>query len=197
MTEEWRDIDGYEGLYQVSSLGRIRSLDRTIIQSNGKKRFYKGKILALTDAGKGYRNVPLSKNGKHSTPRVCRIVAQAFCTNPYGYNQVNHKDEDKANDRADNLEWCTPKYNTNYGTGIQRRAKTISIPVDQYTLDGQFVKRWDGIKIAANALNIHAEHISHCCKGRLNQTGGYKWQYASKDDNGAIVSPESGEVLFP
>lgn len=181
MIEEWRDIKDYEGYYQVSNYGRIRSLDRTIIESNGVKRFYKGKIVKTVDAGKGYKNVILSKGGKHSTPRVCRVVAEAFCENPFHYTQVNHKDEDKTNDRADNLEWCTPVYNTNYGTGIRRRAVQIYRPVNQYTLDGTFIKRWDGITPAAKELGLHGEHITRVCKGKLNQTGGFKWEYAKKE----------------
>jgi len=180
LTEIWKDIPGYEGYYQVSNLGRIRSLDRLIHQRNGTDRYFYGKIMTPVDAGKGYRNIPLCKDGKHSTPRVCRIVATAFCPNPHGYTQVNHKDEDKTNDRAENLEWCTPRYNTNYGTGIQRRAQAISRPVNQYTLDGQFVKRWDKITDAQIALGSRL-HISACCRGRLTQTGGYKWRYADEE----------------
>ena len=180
MIEEWRDIKGYEGWYQVSNTGRVRSLDRVVVSKSGVKRFFPGQEIVPCNAGKVYRNVPLSKDGSHRTPRLCRLVAEAFIPNPYGYSQVNHKDEDKTNDRADNLEWCSPKYNTNYGTGIARRAKTISIPVNQYTLDGEFVAKYESIKFAEAATGVDNSHITRCCRGKLNQAGGYVWKYANK-----------------
>ena len=177
MTEEWRDIKGFEGAYQVSNLGRVRSLDREYIGNDGHIKRYKSRIMTRTDAGKGYYIVMLQYKRKKSQQRVCRLVAEAFCPNPYGYTQVNHIDENKANDCADNLEWCTPVYNTNYGTGIQRRAKKICVPVNQYTLEGIFVRRWDSITEAQNYYGSEL-HISACCRNKLTQTGGYKWEYA-------------------
>lgn len=176
--EIWKDIPGYEGYYQASTLGRIRSLDRTIIDATGNQRRYKGNVLRLSDAGKGYLNVMLSKNGKRATPRVNRVIAMTFLDNPNGYTQVNHKDENKANNRADNLEWCTPQYNTNYGTGIHRRTQHIKRPVLQFDLKGNLVKGWASISEASGETGIDNSHITRCCKGKLKKTGGFVWKYA-------------------
>lgn len=178
MIEEWKDVLGFEGFYQVSSEGNVRSVDRKYVTSNGKERFYKGKLLTPSDAGKGYKNVMLSAKGRRATPRVCRIVAEAFVPNPKNLPQVNHKDENKSNDRADNLEWCTAKYNTNYGTGLKRRSQKISKKVLQFDLDGNLIAEWESISAAGKTLGIDGSHITRCCKGKLFKSGGYRWKYA-------------------
>lgn len=121
-TEVWKDVVGYEGLYKVSSLGRVRSLDRVVTHKNGRKRLFKGKL--LTPFKNEYFMVVLSKNGKKSSSNIHRLVAQAFIPNTNNLPEVNHKDEDKTNNRLSNLEWCTRKYNINYGTAIERSVKT-------------------------------------------------------------------------
>lgn len=181
MTEIWKDIPGFEGYYQASTLGQIRSIDRTVKCKNGI-RGYKGKLLTLCDSGKGYLNVILSKGGKHFTPRVNRIVAATFLDNPNNYSQVNHKDENKKNNRVDNLEWCDAKYNTNYGTGIVRRANKIKRPIAQYSLSGELIRKWDSISEASKETGIDNSHITRCCRGKLRKTGGYCWKYI--DNNG-------------
>ena len=111
MIEEiWRPVVGYEGLYEVSNLGRVRSVDRYYY------RLHKGKVLSLSKNANGYLKVVLSCNGKCKTIKVHRIVAEAFLPNPDNLPQVNHKDEDKTNNSVDNLEWCNAKYNLSYGT---------------------------------------------------------------------------------
>jgi len=181
LIEEWRDIAGFEGFYQVSNMGRIRSLDREFLDRFGKKRKYKGRLMTPTDAGKGYKNVQLSKAGKHCTPRVCRLVAAAFLENKNNYPQVNHKDENKQNDRADNLEWCTPEYNNAYGTRAQRSGEKRRKPVNQYDLNGNLIKRWGSIREASKILKIDNSHITRCCRKRLKKTGGFMWQYAENN----------------
>lgn len=119
MEEVWKDINGYEGLYQVSNCGRIRSLDR--YDSMG--RFRKGIIKADTHNGYGYRNVMLSKDGRSETLYVHRLVALAFIPNDNNLPQVNHKDENKENNHVDNLEWCTNEYNSNYGNHNEKLSK--------------------------------------------------------------------------
>lgn len=121
MIEEWRTIFGYEGLYEVSSYGRVRSLDRYVVDSLGNRRFYKGKVLSPIKDKVGYLSVKLQEGNKHN---IHRLVAQAFIENPDNLPQVNHKDEDKSNNRVDNLEWCDSKYNNNYGTRIERFINT-------------------------------------------------------------------------
>ena len=116
MIEEWRPIEGYEGLYEVSNLGRVRSLDRYIKYSNGNIHLHKGKMLSPTKDTVGYLKVGLYCNGKYKMFSVHRLVAQAFIPNPDNLPQVNHRDENPSNDNVDNLEWCDAKYNLNYGS---------------------------------------------------------------------------------
>lgn len=123
MTEEiWRSIDGYEGLYEVSNTGLIRSLDRFV----GNRNRIKGKILSIRIEKDGYCSVALSKDGKIKRYKIHRLVAQAFIPNPEGLPQVNHKDENKTNNNVDNLEWCTSKYNINYGSRLNKSLLTKS-----------------------------------------------------------------------
>ena len=112
MIEEWRPVVGYEGLYEVSSYGRVRSVDRY----DNRNCFRKGKVLSPGIKPDGYLTVVLSCNGKCKTINVHRLVAQVFIENPDNLPEVNHKDEDKTNNNVDNLEWCSRKYNVNYGS---------------------------------------------------------------------------------
>ena len=122
MTEEiWRPIEGYEGLYEVSNLGRVRSLDRY----DSRNQFRKGRIMKQNNDGRDYMSIQLCLNGKLKKYFVHRLVAEAFLPNPDNLPQVNHKDEDKSNNRVDNLEWCTAKYNLSYGTRNIRIRETL------------------------------------------------------------------------
>ena len=120
MIEEWRSIEGYEGLYEVSSYGRVRSLDRY----DNRNYFRKGKVLSPGKTPNGYLVVVLSCNEKQKTITVHRLVAQAFIPNPDNLLEVNHKDEDKTNNSVDNLEWCDHSYNNNYGSRMDKVRKT-------------------------------------------------------------------------
>ena len=119
MIEEWRPVVGYEGLYEVSNTGQVRSLDRFYY------RLHKGKVLSPTKDRYGYLTVTLNCNGKSKTIKIHRLVAQAFLPNPDNLPQVNHKDEDKTNNNVTNLEWCTAKYNVNFGTRQERYRNTM------------------------------------------------------------------------
>lgn len=125
MTEIWKAVKGYEGLYEVSNLGNVRSLDRPFKNKQGIA-IRKGRILTpFYEEQKGYYQVRLSKDGKNKTHRIHRLVASAFLDNPHNYTDVNHKDEVKTNNNVDNLEWCTRKYNNNYGTKPERTRKSM------------------------------------------------------------------------
>lgn len=116
MNEMWKPIKGYEGYYEVSNLGRIRSLDH--VDKMG--RFYKGQIRSNQNSSNGYKQVCLSKDGEKRIARVHRLVAEAFVDNPNSLTEINHIDEDKANNVASNLEWCTRAYNNGYGSKPKR-----------------------------------------------------------------------------
>ena len=169
--EEWRDIAGYEGLYQVSDLGRVRSLD---YNHTGRAQ-----VLKPTMARNGYLLVWLFKNGKSKSYLVHRLVAEAFLSNADGLPEVNHNDENKTNNAVSNLEWCDRSYNVNYGTGIDRMAAALSKPVQQLTLDGILVALWPSTHEAARQTGVYQGNICSCCNGKLRSTGGYKWQYAN------------------
>lgn len=113
----WMDINGYEGLYQISSDGRVKSLNYN--------KTKKSKIMSLNNHKLGYKHIILCKNGKHKAHQVHRLVAQAFIPNPNNYPCVNHKDQDPSNNNVTNLEWCTHRYNNVYGTAIQKRIEKM------------------------------------------------------------------------
>lgn len=184
MTEEWRDIKGYEDLYQVSNLGRVRSLDRYEFFSLGK-RFRKGIIIKSSEDKNGYNRVSLTKDGKQKFFFVHRLVAEAFIPNPNNLPFINHKDEVKYNNCVDNLEWCTHEYNMNYGNRLQKCSKSLtnrrdlSKSVLQFTLDGTFVAEYPSTMEAERMLGVNHSSISACCRGKkyLKTVGGYKWRY--------------------
>ena len=150
MNEEeiWRDVEGYEGLYQVSNMGRVKSLDRYGPHNKGGRRLIKGRVLKPKKNKEGYEHLTLCRDGCLRYFRVNRLVAQAFVENPNPehFDQVNHKNEQKDDNRADNLEWCDSKYNVNYGTARERQGETLSKPVCGYTNQCEVVIR---IKSAA------------------------------------------------
>ena len=123
MEEVWRDIEGYEGYYQVSNLGRVKRLE-SFVYSNVGCRIVRERILALKNERNGYKSVHLCKYGVRTRKRVHRLVAEAFIPNPERLPCVNHKDENTANNQAINLEWCSVAYNNNYGTHQERGLKT-------------------------------------------------------------------------
>ena len=168
MKEIWKDIQGYEGLYRVSNLGRVKSLRSTHYNHKIKSTVVvkREKILALATDTKGYLRVCLHKNNKANTQKVHRLVASAFIENPNNYPCVNHKDENKQNNNVDNLEWCDSKYNCNYGTTQQRRADKTKKKVAQISKDGSIVKVWDSVNDASNDLNEDATQLSKWLNGR-------------------------------
>lgn len=122
MKEMWKDIKNFEGMYQISNFGRVKSLARTKKHSYNGIAQLKEKVLKPVNIN-GYKRVVLSKNNKSINKYIHFLVAQAFIPNPNNYSEINHKDEDKANNKINNLEWCNHSYNINYGTGNQRRSQ--------------------------------------------------------------------------
>lgn len=191
--EIWKDIKGYEGLYQVSNLGRVKSLDR-IVSNNGGFMCRNGKLL-YQGTVKGYKKVSLCKNSIMKHYLVHRLVIQAFIPNPQNYPYVNHKDENKQNNCVDNLEWCDRSYNNNYGSRNERASITLtnrsdlSVPIKQYTLEGKFIKEWPSIMEASRKTNTSPSSIYMCCINKYMQSNGYLWHYSSDYPTNNDIEP--------
>lgn len=151
-----KDIIGYEGLYAVTSCGKVWS-------------YKSNKFLAPNRNNNGYCQVSLMKNGKRKVCYIHRLVAQAFLPNPNNLPEVNHKDECKENNCLANLEWCDRAYNLAYGTRTKRTRK----PIYCVELDRTF----EGVNAAAKELNLSQGNISNVCHGKLNTTGGYHFKF--------------------
>ena len=174
MTEIWLPIEGYENLYEVSNLGRVRSLEHTVIKKNGVKLKVPGKILKPRSNNRGYLMIRLYKNGIYRDFLLHRIVSTAFIPNPDKKFQVNHLDEDTLNNSAENLEWCTQKENVNYGTGIKRSSEKRSKQVLCVELNQIFPSLTD----AARQLRLSVGNISNVLAGRYKTAGGYHFEFA-------------------
>ena len=172
MKEIWRDIEGYKGLYQVSNMGRVKSLERTVRNGRGYK-IVPEKILDGYEYGHGYLYAELCKDGKSKFCRINRLVAQAFLENPDNLPEVNHKDEIRTNNRVDNLEWCTKQYNIEYSQG-----KAV-IGINK--VSGLIVE-FPSTKEAERQTGIPHQNIGKCCKGKVKSAGGYYWHYASDSE---------------
>lgn len=174
--EIWLPVKGYEGLYEVSSFGRVRSLGK------GGSGNSKMRIMNNSYDIYGYLVVGLYKNGKQKQFKVHRLVAEAFIPNWFNDTQINHIDEDKTNNHIDNLEWCSPKENSNHGTRIRRITdKNIngkcSIPVLQYTKEGMLVGEWPSMAEIERRLGFFHSGVIQCCTGKINHYKGYIWRY--------------------
>lgn len=192
MEEVWKDIQDYEGYYQVSNLGRVRSVDRIVSHWRGGKQLKKGKMLKPYTDKHGYKHVTLSKDRKGKCVQVHRLVAFAFIPNPNNLKEVNHIDENPSNNCVDNLEWCTKQYNINYGTRNERMLQNRSgirksKPVLQYTFNGEFVAEYPSLMEAYRQTGISFANISCCCRGKKRKdkrgyytpktAGGFIWKY--------------------
>lgn len=189
MQEIWKDIKNYEGMYQVSNLGNVRSLTRRVNTFNGF-RTTKGKVLKPLLSNTGYYRVDLKRNQSDNYVSIHKLVAEAFVPNPNNYTVINHKDNDRLNNYATNLEWCTQSYNVKYAY-INGNAKSTpgcfkkgNIPhnrkkISQYDLEGNFIKTYDSIKQASLLNNTSDSNIHFCLANKTKTAGGYIWRYAS------------------
>lgn len=179
--EVWRAVPDFEGKYEVSNLGRIRSLDRIVTMKNGAKRFHEGKLLTPKKQKNGYLFYQLfDGNGKFKHWMLHRLVATVFIDNPQGYKEVNHKDGDKTNNKYTNLEWCTRQYNCIHAieNGLKDMSKVYSMhPVVQIK-DGEIINEYPSIVEAANSVGVTPSAISRCLRGKSKKSMGYQWRYA-------------------
>lgn len=190
--ELWKDIQGFEGLYQVSNMGNVRSCSW--------KNMGFPKNLFLKKHNKGYRHVELVNKGTKKAFLVHRLVAEAFIPNPNGYPFINHIDEDKTNNRVENLEWCTQRQNMRayfnnhpeftwengggvYGRHRHKKSKygDTNRNVRQLNMDGSFVKLWESAAEIAYENKWKQSSIAECCRGKRQKAYGYKWEYADEN----------------
>jgi len=179
--EKWRMIPGYDGLYMVSSLGRVKNC-RT------------GRIMSPSDNGRGYLQIGLTKNGIRKTYKVHRLVAMAFIPNPNNLPEVNHINEDKTDNRVENLEWCTHAYNTGYGDRSRKvREKTtngkLSTPVIQIKPNGERIE-YPSMQEAERQTKVPQANISKVCNGDRRKAGGCRWKFKSLSEKN-YVQPNS------
>lgn len=166
MDEIWHDIEGYEGLYQISNKGRVKSL-----------KWGKERILRPGIDTSGYYFIILYNDSVSKPFKLHRLVAQGFIPNLYNKPQVNHLDENKLNNCVENLEWATSKENTNYGTRNERLSRKIL----QYSRTGEFIREWQGAREVERVLGISHQNIAKCCKGKCKSAYGFVWRYKEKD----------------
>lgn len=172
--EKWKNIKGYEGKYEVSNCGRVRSLNY--------RRSGEVKELKPGTDGFGYKFVLLSTNGKPRMKKVHRLVYEAFRGPIPAGMEINHLDENPANNWLENLETCTRKENNNYGSHNERVAKANGKPVQQIDrVTGEVLNIFPSVREAGRQTGINPSHIASCCKGKpwYKSAGGYKWRYAN------------------
>ena len=207
IVEEWRSVDGYEKLYEVSSLGRVRSCDRFVYDGKGGTRLLKGRILKPQMRKNGYLQVGLSKDGKYAMFKLHHLVANAFseiCGEYMNDLEIEHKNCIRTDNRATNLRWCTHKENCNNSITRQRyydankgeksywygksgklnpmwgkfgKNNSNSIPIIQYSTSGVKIAEFEGLMDAERKLGIRCTAICNALKGRRKTAGGVKWVY--------------------
>jgi hypothetical protein len=163
--EKWKDVVGYEGVYQVSTIGRVKRIDS-------------GKILRIAIRKDGYATVSLWKNNIGKSFCVHRLVALSFLENPEGKPMVNHIDSNKSNNNISNLEWCTRCENAKHGYDFGNvRPPRLDKKVWKVSLSGERIKMYMSIRDAAKDNNADDSHITKVLKGKLNKTANFKWEY--------------------
>lgn len=168
-TEVWKDIKGYEGFYIASNKGNIKSLNygNTGVCKN----------LVFSTDRYGYKTVILYKNKEKRTYRVHRIIAEAFVPNPNNFPIINHKNEIKSDNRAENLEWCDARYNINYSRHGEKYSGTRPKRIYQKDKNGNVIKEWESICEAARVLGLCKSSISNCCRGKIDSYKSYIWEF--------------------
>lgn len=188
MEEIWKDIADTHGLYQVSNMGRIRAVPKRRLVRNGYTAYWPGQIIKPHLSNSGYFCVHFYVEDKTISRYIHRLVAKAFIPNPFNLPQINHKNEDKLDNRISNLEWCDCKYNNNYGTHTERsswstrQCKTIRHHVAMIS-DDVIISVFNSIQEASVATGIDDSAITKVCYGRpkFYTAGGYVWRFINDE----------------
>ena len=175
--ELWMEVKGYEGLYEISSRGRVRSNIRDIVDKNGHRKFYDEIILKPYVPKDGYPRVVLYKLGVKKTWMIHRLVAEAFIPKQDYRNEVNHIDEVKSNNILENLEWVSNRENDNHGSRNERIGKKLSKLTYQYDMDWNLVKVWESTMDAERNGGFNSKLISRTCLGISETHKGFRWSY--------------------
>lgn len=178
MKEIWKPVIGWEGLYEVSNLGNVRSLDRYVNQKNYKK-FCKGQLLKPTFHKSNYYIVTLRNSGIQKVAKVHQLVMNAFKPKINEEKlEINHIDGNTKNNRLDNLEWCTHQENLQHAS--KHYLLSTYKPINQYNLNGNFIKRWNSMKEAREFYNFGINSLNRACKSKTGIHKNYIWRYADK-----------------
>ena len=186
MKEIWKDIKGYEGLYQISNLGMVKRIKRNLYVNAYNKSIVINaeKILKLNHVKSGYIFITLTANNTKRTLKVHRLVAETFIPNPENKPEVNHINGDKCDNRVENLEWCTHAENMNHASKnnllhIQSgNNNNKNKKINQYTLDNKLIKKWHSIYEITKETGFERHGITRCCTNKLKTYKGYIWKYA-------------------
>lgn len=181
--EVWKDIAEYEGFYQVSNRGNVRSVARR--GSQGYRR--RGLMLKPGYTSRGYLQVNLSENGKSKTRTVHRLVAETFLPNPNGLSQVNHRDEDKDNNNVENLEWCTSEYNNRYGTRAIKKVRAVNIKTGEVVKFNSLIeakrKGYAVNKVSMVCRGVYKTDTGKLVGGDGRTYRGHRWSYEETEGN--------------
>jgi len=183
MKEVWKDIPNYEGYYQVSNLGRVKSLKRRVYAGRKRTRWQYERILSnKKNNGNGYVVVALNKDGISTNKYVHRLVAEIFIPNIHNLKYINHKDENKKNNCVNNLEWCSAQYNSTYNDihikrGIKLRNNKYSKKVIKLDDNDNVIKEYPSISEASRQNGVSYQAISDCLRSKQKHSANYKWVY--------------------
>ena len=200
--ELWKNVVGYEELYQISSMGRVKTIPRTVIDSLGRKQPIKEKIIRVCVCKHtGYPYVSLNKNGKSVKSFIHRLIAEAFIPNPQNLPCVNHKDEDRGNSVLENLEWCSYSYNNSYGDACKKRKETLRKSlVGKHKIIYQFTKRGELVRVFVHGISQMQEDLGYdigdCLTGKSKTSHGYVFSYSADFSYVSDLPPKHQKIVY-